>query len=321
MRIVLMAFLGLVVASFTILNTEHVSRAVAPTVEDLQLPSESVTALAALPDGTIAVGTRRGLLMKSGSHWNTFRVGNGGRPDRAVGALCVSADRSLWIGTAKGLWRFHDSEWNVYRTSNSELPGDEVSAISQGHDGVVWVGTNCGLARIRRGELTNVRRLSAVLAASPIHTLKAADDGSVWIGTMHRGVLRLQGGNVTSYDSSNSNLPSNSVRAIWHSDDKTVWFGTAKGLAYIKDGEQRVSLYPYKLPDDSIHAISEAKRELLIGTNSGLIGANERGWRSLWPDGATRGVSSVLVTAGGVIWIGGIEGVAVIEERRSKDGQ
>ncbi len=111
-------------------------------VDNMNLPSDTITALALTDDGGLLVGTDAGLAeLREGVAAPVPEVG-----ERAVTQL-LARDASRWVGTAAdGLFYDVGAGWQQ-ETTDSVLPSNRVTALAAVED-AVWVGgTTGGLAR------------------------------------------------------------------------------------------------------------------------------------------------------------------------------
>jgi ligand-binding sensor domain-containing protein len=126
------------------------------------LADNTVWSLGEGPDGSIWVGTDRGLnhLKGAGDSWVTYRH-DAGNPtslcDDAVHAILVADTATVWVGTSAGLDRLDVATGTfVHYTEADGLPNTYIYGIQSDGEGSLWISTNRGLARFRadapRGE-------------------------------------------------------------------------------------------------------------------------------------------------------------------------
>ncbi|MBE2238145.1 MAG: hypothetical protein IAE81_10165 [Caldilineaceae bacterium] len=113
-------------------------------VDNMNLPSDVITALALSGDGALLVGTDAGLVeLRDGMATPLAALG-----ERAITQVLVQ-DGATWVGTAAdGLFYQSGEDWQQETTAGA-LPSNHVTAL-QAVDGDVWVGgATGGLARYR----------------------------------------------------------------------------------------------------------------------------------------------------------------------------
>ncbi len=145
------------------------------------LPLRKQTALLALPDGRMLVGTLgAGLYVTDTRQFSLFRSE---LANAEVTALAQGATAGeIWIGTrAQGAWLWRAGTLNHFL---SELPDPQVLSIL-GDEAGVWVGTVNGVAEFVDGSFR--RRLAeGVLATALAHSA-----GQLWISTLDQGIQRV----------------------------------------------------------------------------------------------------------------------------------
>lgn len=314
-----------------------------------------VLALLAHEDGSLWVGSRRGLF-----RWHAGRLepmGAGlGLPTGEVRALEKTPDGAIWIAGDRGVWRLRGGRLERQRAERAEgllldrqgtlwvtatesrvlryrdgrweqlderhgVRGHATGALFEDREGLVWFGTTHGLFRIADGPVWGIGR-SQGLAADYIRSLLQTADGQVWIG--HSGGLsRIRDGRPEPVFPG-PGASGNSVMALAPAADGGVWAGTYnRGVMHVgrDPGAQ-----PRFLSDGGGPLATEQVRALLedpdgtlwIGTEHGLAA-----WRDgrfdpdPFPELPDLPVRVLHRTGAGVLWIGQVGGVA----RRNADGR
>lgn len=199
---------------------------------DQGLVSNSVTKLAAAPDGSIWFGSNSsGLSHFDGSTWTTYTSNNGLINDY-IQALAVDSTGGVWVGTREGLSYFDGNRWTNY-TEADGLPYKSVKAVAVAPDGAVWVGTGGQGAAKFDGSTWTSYRDDEGLAAYYVEVIVVAPDGALWFGTSGNGVYRYDGQswlNLTEADG----LAMDWIDAIAISLNGDYWFGTrGSGLSHL----------------------------------------------------------------------------------------
>lgn len=124
--------------------------------ENAGMPSNSITALANDIDGTVLVGTTRGLARFDGEQATPIRsIGNvritaiaTHAKNAEAGIANGSASEEIWVGTEKdGIFFYNGFAWEQLAATDS-LPSRQISSILIDRSGAVWIGgTNGGIAR------------------------------------------------------------------------------------------------------------------------------------------------------------------------------
>ena len=101
-----------------------------------RLPSNRITALAKDTDGTLLVGTDRGLARFSGTRASQIRpIGSA-----EVTTIASAADGQIWVGTRDdGVYYFNGLAWQQFSTRDN-LPSQHIGAILIDSAGAIWIG-------------------------------------------------------------------------------------------------------------------------------------------------------------------------------------
>ncbi|HLG18987.1 MAG TPA: two-component regulator propeller domain-containing protein [Bdellovibrionota bacterium] len=204
---------------------------------------------------------------------------------------------------------------------NEPLQSNDIQAVMADDNGA-WIGTSLGLARLQisNGESYFESSIPPVFGA--IRTFVSDQAGGFWaggdIGLYH---LRLVDGRyVTEYFSAQNGLPSNDITTIVEDALGGVWIGTSAGLSHgiYANGETTFSNFDTQnspLSDNRIFSLARGLQDdLWIGTYDGSL--THFSWNSsggletrvyTTSDGMPDerfGLTSLLVTKEGTVWIG-----------------
>ena len=277
------------------------------------LPSNGISTLVAGHDGTLWIGTLKGLASwrdgkltqypllagrtisaliedREGTIWLGSYFGPPGRlcsihggsvqcygDDRTFGQWILSLyeDRAgnLWAGTESGLWRWKPGPKKFYPVSGSS---DGFSGIVDGDNGGLLISLRAGIGEFVDGK---VRASALPLAGREFRprSLLRDRDGCLWIGTSNRGLLHVHQGKTDSFRQAHG-LSSNFIFGLFEDREGNIWVATPDGLDCFRD-----------------FAIST------LSVNEGLSNAS---------------VSATVVARDGSVWIATTEGLD-----RWKDGQ
>lgn len=184
-------------------------------------------------DGTLWVGTRRGLARFKDGRWHEEQSLSA-RIRGKVYAIRRDRQGDLWFGGEGGLYRLRGDELTHY-TAAEGLPEAEVRVIEEGRDGTLWIATKAGLLRATSGRLTALTT-SDGLSSNHVAALHEDAEGTLWIGTDDGGLNRLKGGRIVSYTTAHG-LYSNGVFQILEDDLGFFWMGSNRGLHRVRKGE------------------------------------------------------------------------------------
>src|SRR5690606_2878330 len=228
-----------------VLHVEPGGGAVRPLLPDGHpLAGEQVRALLEDPDGTLWIGTERGLVA-----WRDGALDPDPLP--ALPALPVrvlhrGADGRLWIGQLGGLaWRAPDGHLLVQRP-HEHFPAQSVFDVLSDPDGGVWIATDRSLLHHRDGVYREYGAQHG-LSGSTVFRVLPDGFGNLWLSSNH-GVMRIPRASFAAVDRGererldvevfdrDDGMPSRqanggSAPAGWRLADGELWLPTAAGIA------------------------------------------------------------------------------------------
>jgi signal transduction histidine kinase len=227
-------------------------------------------------DGSIWVGTRRGLSHRVHGTFQTYSQADGLGSD-FVGALAGGSERSLWIGTLGGLTRFAGRKFKNYTTADG-LGSNVITALHEDGDGSVWIGTQGGgLNRFANGKISRHARIGL---PDTIYGILEDGERNLWISSK-TGIFRAKreaGGGllITQYGTADglrvSECSEGGHPAAWRNRDGSLWFSTVKGVAVIdaRTAERKtpappVVLESFSIDDQTFDSATGAPRDIAPG--------------------------------------------------------
>ena len=311
------------------------------------LPTDSASALFESGDGTIWIGTQRGLARLqndrivtvaggeapsplqvttitedwSGQLWigtlhgvATYKDGRlvrhdtDGFPVAAVQALCITRDGSVWIGTrGAGLLRYRSGQFRTY-TAADGLPSANINAVYEDSHGTLWVGTvDKGAGRFR-DEHFDFSTDAIGIGNKGVSSFREDREGNLWIGST-AGLTRVAEGKVIAYTTAQG-LLADKVRTLTADPSGALWIGTGKGMQTL-DGRKL---------DKTNGLTSEFVMTSWSARDGSLwVGTFDKGLERVYQGRTTvydtsNGLVSNMVLAvyedrGGVVWVGTATGL------------
>ena len=110
-------------------------------IENSNIPSNYINAIAIEENGTKWIGTWNGLVKISENTWTIFNQSNSDLPSSFINAIAIDITGNKWIGCASGLARYDNTVWKIYNLNNSKIPSNEVLSLAIDHQNNVWIGT------------------------------------------------------------------------------------------------------------------------------------------------------------------------------------
>lgn len=305
------------------------------------LPGGIVNALLQSSDGTLWIGTDKGLAVLKADHIQTS-IGEKQLPRQNIGALALAPDGMLWALGNNEIFTvdprtgqdspvkapFKDAStlvfdhqgtlWvgtlthGLYYLSNGQFVGDQhikssIYRIYQDRENSLWIGSSRdGLCRLRAKEIQCYTEKDG-LTNNQVFSIYEDREGSLWVGTLIGGINRFKDGRFTTYDGSHG-LTNAVVLALHQDHSGSVWIGTEQGLARLRN--EQITMFRLGNSADSnvITAIAADRQGTLwIGTTDGLEQfRNGHVIRSYKAEQglANSKISALLLDRTGSLWIG-----------------
>ena len=245
-----------------------ISRLAESNIQQLERDDDDgafVAAVTRTRDGSVWIGTSRGLERRSGDREDLFDPAHG-LPSQIVTALHADSRGTLWAATTQGVAR-----WSGRRFEPLPVTGDmrveNVNDMTSDEEGTLWLCDQIqGLVQWKHGRLT---RKQPFEEGAP-YSAYTDSSGRVWIGfwTGSLAVYRRDGLDLYS---AAQGLPGGSINLIYEDRTGGVWIGTSKGLARF-DGGRFTTFSGNGFPQSAVVSIVEDDEGFLwLGLASGLV--------------------------------------------------
>ena len=153
------------------------------------MPSDAATSLYESGNGTIWIGTQKGLASRR-ADGRIVTIAGSESPSMAVTTLAEDWNGQLWIGTTHGVATLKDGR--LVRHDTDGFPTVQILSIGVTRDGSVWIGTRGnGLLRYRSGQFRTYAAADGLPSANVSATYEDSH-GTLWIGTLDHGVGRFR---------------------------------------------------------------------------------------------------------------------------------
>ncbi|WP_115050325.1 ligand-binding sensor domain-containing diguanylate cyclase [Xanthomonas arboricola] len=189
-------------------------------------------------------------------------------PTGRIVSLREDAEGSIWVGANGGLFRLRETLFSSY-SQRDGLSGDYARAVLEDRDGSLWIAGTAGLDRMLPDG-----RIVPVAVATPsgrkLSVLSLALDrrGDLWVGTYADGVFVLRDGRLLRHYGEAEGIPSGHIRAIVIDDPGVVWLATQRGVVKLVNG-RRQPLAVQGLPTGVVTALASIDGALWMGSVDG----------------------------------------------------
>jgi signal transduction histidine kinase len=196
-------------------------------------------------DGSLWLGTSKGLSCLKNGKFINYTSANSGLPGDSIRAICEDHAGRLWFGTEKGLSRWEEGSV-INFTLKEGLSDNVVNALYEDKEQTLWIGTESGgLNRYKSGRFTAYTSQQGLFSDRILEILED-DHGWLWM-SCYKGVFRIHKKDLDNLDQGRAEIVSciaygkadgmesaqcNGVAkpAGWKAQDGRLWFPTTKGL-------------------------------------------------------------------------------------------
>ncbi|TBR14557.1 MAG: GGDEF domain-containing protein [Lysobacter sp.] len=277
------------------------------------LPGTWIRALLTARDGRIWVGTYKGLAVQDGRRFMSVPAADPARwPALDVTGLLEDDDGTIFVTTVAGLFRVEGMQ--LQPVKGSPAP---VQAPLLRPDGI-WVGGRGQVYRRLQTGRWDALPLPAQAKDAQVNRLLTAQ-GAIWAATS-AGLYRLGGTGWKPFDE-RAELAHVPVDMMFEDRDRNLWVGGDFGLARLRDGH--VAEF---LPVGSTGGIPGLRSAYEDREGNLWFGSQWEGLTRVWSSWTRRYSSaeglgdrivwSVARQPGDGLWIGGNDGVSLLENRR-----
>jgi signal transduction histidine kinase/ligand-binding sensor domain-containing protein len=272
---------------------------------DQQLPSTVIRSLLAARDGTLWIGTFKGL-----ASWKDGRITS--YPElagEAVGAILEDLDGTVWAGgqatpppgklcaiqngtatcygadgaLGAGVSDLYEDRkgniwvgvfpgglwrWKPGPAKFYALPGeiDGIQALSEDSDGTLLVGCKGGVHRFLDGNLEPY-----AADAGQFHARKVFRDrnGGVWLGTRTRGLLHVHQGRQDAFTTLDG-LSGDDILNLFEDREGSIWAATISGLDRFRDFPVHTISRKQGLSGDAAAVLADLDGSVWLSTMGGL---------------------------------------------------
>lgn len=222
-------------------------------------------------------------------------------------ALTAGDEGDVWTGNiGRRTTRIHSGTWEI-----ETLPMFTGAGL-HGSSDELWLQEKTGILRLQAGHQQRIAWPKAVHLAQNYSWPMAMDrSGALWVSIDLAGIFRWDGSSWTHFntppDFANLVPLSASTDSIGR-----IWFGYGGGTVALIDGERMQTFTRQNgITVGSVKAISGDARTLWIGGELGLAVFDGTHFRPIHTAGedALGGISGIVETADGALWLGTARGV------------
>lgn len=233
---------------------------------DGPLASKKVSAMAATPDGSLWVGSKRNGLtrIKDGNvkFYSAVRDSMRTLINDNINDLCTDKTGNLWIATNGGLQVFNPrmNTFSTYTKENGKLSTNSITTLFYGKGNNLYIGTGEGLIIMNlsttertmlTGNKTNLKRFTN----NYITQIHEDSRGLIWIGTREGvNILNMETDDL-NYLTEKQGLCNNCICGLTEDRYHNIWITTSNGVSRVvvqrihESGTFNYGLYNYNTSD------------------------------------------------------------------------
>lgn len=257
------------------------------------LPSNEVNSILCDRQGSVWIGTSKGLVIYSPTHHRFIPVVDGDRLERRISCIRQMSDGRIWLGTELGgiaivqpLGPVVSGRFKIsYITEGSNpacLSGNSIRCLAEDHFHNIWAGLyGDGINFLPASpEMFHQIYYSAIpdlshLTAKSVLSIAFDDKGNLWVGNDGNGinVFDRNGHRSATYPSE----AGSSVQAIYRDSYGKLWLGSFFHGAYIKASGKR--FMPLSFPSTQVDVrefYEDSRHRMWISTSNGIFLADSR---------------------------------------------
>jgi signal transduction histidine kinase/ligand-binding sensor domain-containing protein len=319
---------------------------------DQRLPSDNIFSLLVTRDGTLWIGTTKGLASWKDGRLSEFPdlagqyifslvedregvlwvgamsiptgklcsiqngsvkcYGQDGALGRGVLRLFEDSKSNLWVGVTTGIWSWKPDQPKFY-----PLPGEAngIRVMGEDSDGAVLVGWNGGIQLLNDGKTQPYPPTVNQRKFRAKHLIRDRD-GGLWIGTLESGLVHVHQGKTDVFAPSEG-LSGESVSTIFEDREGNIWVATVNGLDRFRDFTVATFGVNQGLSSDIVGSVLAARDgSIWVGTYGGLNRLNS-GQKAFYSSGLTdKNAASLFQDSLDRIWVSTRRGIGYFENGR-----
>ena len=320
--------------------------------EDVVLQDSRIRVLRASRDGTLWIGTVRGLASLRDGKLTPYPQFDG----NIVNALVEGREGTLWAGMRSsgqpplgllcgfrgGKWQCHGEDgslgdwvislhvdsagelwgaggnrlwrWNAGSPIPFALPArvPGLNSLSEGPSGELLVATTQGLLELAKGTM---RAFPVARDAVPARVFRDRD-GALWIGTLEEGLLHVHEGRTDAYGRAGG-LSGNAIAALFEDREGNIWVATSGGVDRFRALAAPTYSVDQGLPGVVVSVVSSRDGSMWLSGGAGLYRWHEgRMTIQRVPGLPNPDYASLFEDRHGRIWLGSPAALGYIEKGR-----
>ncbi len=231
------------------------------------LNSDNVGSLIFLPNGTLLIGTGKGLNVLDSEHTHLTSIP--ALENTQINTMRIGSGSTVWIGTERWLGRYHleKNKLEVLESKNG-VDFTRITKIIKDREGNLWLSSNrSGIVRLRETNISNLQM--PLLSSNRINIIHEPPSGKLYIGTDVNQIDILENGQWHSV-SIKTPIAGNGIRDIFEESPNSIWLATYSGIINIRDRKEIVYSTANGMPADDFRTVLKDRQgNFWFGSRSG----------------------------------------------------
>lgn len=203
------------------------------TVDTLNLPSDTITALALDSLHNIWIGTKEGTLLVTDSTQTTFDSTSAGFSENNIVDISITPDSTIYLCTPYSFGTYKNNKWNISKNGEAGLSlTSPITAMAINSIGKIYLATPSGIHVKSQTFWYSFDKSTEGMKNCNTQTIVIDNNSKAWAGTSDTAyIYKLNTPHV--YDYNNLNTPwiknTGSIICATVDTDNTIYYGTSKG--------------------------------------------------------------------------------------------
>lgn len=275
------------------------------------LPSDGITGMASAADGSLWIGTRRGLVHYAGDHFQSYVCAScSGTAD--IVSVESGHEGTVWVGMSDGsVARWMDGRLSL-AWHGASTRGSSVLSMREDSAGTLWIAfRKLGLGRLRNGKLELLTRDHGLPSINPDWIFEDRER-NLWVGWADAGLSMFRDGGFTVFGK-REGLSSDVISSVIAGDSGELLVGTEDaGINRLaSSGRSPSNLFkPFAVSSQpgsgTMSILRQKDGTLWVGSDRGSVTRICRGKTTTFkvPGPLTPGLPAMVEDAHGEPWFG-----------------
>lgn len=275
------------------------------------LPSNGITGIAGAADGTVWIGTRRGLVHYVNDRFKSYTCTRCEASGDIV-SVARGSHGTMWAGMSDGsVARWADGELSPVWSGESTR-GASVTSMGEDHNGTLWIAfRKLGLGRLRSGQFELLNHETSLPSINPDWIFEDRER-NLWVGWADAGLSMFRDGSFTMFGKSEG-LSSDIISSVIEGSGDDLLVGTEDfGIDRLETQKRSTPTAPHRpadtwFPGSGVMSIlHQADGTHWVGSDNGLVTriAHRHTTTFKVPGTLTPGLPSMVEDIHGEPWFG-----------------